>query len=173
MFRCPVRLPYIGLVHMLWWALFGLQCAWVVRSGHCLVCMDCAVHINLLGTSQSPASCSVHTGVPSCPATASHPEWNWFSSNLHTVITFLSQQAFATISCQISTRETQVHYVHMAKIHPTYLLWESRNIYSIYPGSPVYCGEEGGRGIRSWTNCSHGMLPYKILNLGAEILVAE
>lgn len=109
MFRCPVRLPYIGLVHMLWWALFGLQCAWAVHSGHCLVCMDCAVHINLLGTSQSPASCSVHTGVPSCPATASHPEWNWFSSNLHTVITSLSQQAFATISCQISTRETQVH----------------------------------------------------------------
>jgi len=131
MFRCPVRLPHItlfGLVHGLWWALFGLQCAWVVRSGHCLVCMDCAVHIHLLGTSQSPASCSVHTGVLSCPATASHPEWSWFSSNLHTVITSLSQQAFATISCQISTRETQEHYVHMAKIYPTYLLWESRYI---------------------------------------------
>ena len=45
MFRCPVRLPHItlfGLVHMLWWALFGLQC---VCSGHCLVCMDCALYI--------------------------------------------------------------------------------------------------------------------------------
>ena len=37
---------------------------------------------------------------------------------------------------------------------------------SIYPGSPVFCGEKGERGIRSWTNCSQGMLPYKILNLG-------